>query len=73
MTDPHRDFSCSTVSSIDLIDIPIKNIDFESSLESHFNFFDKTQDDCTSNSAISLKMVKSLSNKHRRVQIKDLF
>jgi hypothetical protein len=54
MTDSHRDFSCSTASSIDPIDIPIKNIDFESSsLDSYSNFFDKAQHDFTTSSEIS--------------------
>ncbi|CAF4349173.1 unnamed protein product, partial [Rotaria sordida] len=33
MTDDHRDFSFSTLSSIDPIDIPLKNTDLKSSSE----------------------------------------
>ncbi|CAF4263952.1 unnamed protein product [Rotaria sp. Silwood2] len=52
MTDDYRDFSVSTLSSIDPIDIPLKNIDFESSLDSYSNVFDRVQHNFTASSEI---------------------
>ncbi|CAF3842644.1 unnamed protein product [Rotaria sp. Silwood1] len=52
MTDDCRDFSFSTLSSIDPINIPLKNTDFESSLDSYSNVFDKAQHNFTTSSEI---------------------
>ncbi|CAF3885049.1 unnamed protein product [Rotaria sp. Silwood1] len=52
MTDDCRDFSFSTLSSIDPINIPLKNTDFESSLDSYSNVFDKVQHNFTTSSEI---------------------
>jgi len=52
-TDPHQDFSYSTSSSINSIDIPVKNIDLESSLDSYSNLFDKDLHNFTTSSKIS--------------------
>jgi hypothetical protein len=51
MTDSHRDFSCSSSSSINII--PSQKIDFESSLDSYKNVFDKNQNNFTTSTTIS--------------------
>ncbi|CAF2119694.1 unnamed protein product [Rotaria magnacalcarata] len=53
MADGHRDFSFSTVSSIDPIDIPFKITDVESSLDSYSNLFDRAQHNFTASSELS--------------------
>jgi hypothetical protein len=53
MTDHHRDFSFTTLSSIDPNDIPLKTSDFESSLESYSNLFDKDRHNFSASSEIS--------------------
>lgn len=53
MTDDHRDFSFSTISSVDPTDIPLKTVDFESSLDSYSKLFDKAQHNFTASSEIS--------------------
>jgi hypothetical protein len=52
MTDHHRDFSFS-ISSIDPTDISSKNPDFESSLDSYSNLFNKDQHHFTTSSEVS--------------------
>ena len=54
MTDPHRDFSCSSSSSINLIPSHNnKKVDIESSLDSYENIFDKDQNNFTTSTIIS--------------------
>ncbi|CAF0986508.1 unnamed protein product [Adineta ricciae] len=48
----HEDISFRTSSSIDLIDIPLKNTDFNSSLDTYSNVFDKNRHNFSASSEI---------------------
>jgi len=51
MTDSHRDFSCSSLSSINIT--PSQKNDIESSLDSYQNIFDKDQNNFSTSTTIS--------------------
>ena len=53
MTDHHLDFSFSTTSSVDVADIVLKNADFDSSLDSYSNLFNKDKQNFSVSSEIS--------------------
>ena len=54
MTDDPEDFSFLTSSSVDSIKVPLKNIDFDSSLDSYSNLFDKAKHNFSASSEKSI-------------------
>nr|ADD91468.1 hypothetical protein [Adineta vaga] len=71
----HEDISFATSSSIDIIDIPLKKTDFESSLESYTDVFDKNQHNFSASSEISFINQNNehpLSTEHNRTFTKEI-
>ncbi|CAF0845365.1 unnamed protein product [Adineta steineri] len=75
MTEHNRDLSFTTLSSIDSIDIPLKTTDFDLSLESYRNLFNKDKHNFTASSEISFENHHNenpLLDNHNRTFTKEI-
>jgi hypothetical protein len=75
MNDHHRDLSLSTSSSSDVVKLPIKITNLESSLDSYSNIFNKAEHNFTASSEISFVDIEQVDKNpvdHNRTFTKEI-